>query len=159
MVLCFGFVTETMLIIHQWFSYYWRALAECQCLLLFLTLPYQQVAGGFTRSWEGTQLGQMTESDWRYIPYHMMSWSAIKDDKRRRKWGGVQNYGVCFPNYPLTHVEGLLSWKWLSNFLPMRNSEWILYFVLLVCTTSALAIKLSQLMIFLGFAPPHWGGK
>jgi len=30
MVLCFGFRTTTVLIIHQWFCYCWTVLAQCQ---------------------------------------------------------------------------------------------------------------------------------
>lgn len=45
---------------------------------MVLMLPHQQVSWGCTRSWEGTQLGQMTPCDQENIPYeHMTSWSVI----------------------------------------------------------------------------------
>ena len=59
MGLSFGFVLETVLII------------------LFLTPPHQQAGWGCTRSWEGVQLRQLTPTDQRDIPYHMMSCSAV----------------------------------------------------------------------------------
>ena len=51
--------------------------------LLPLTPPAS--SWGCTRSWEGTQLGQLTPTDQRDIPYHMTSWSAYKAGGRRRK--------------------------------------------------------------------------
>ena len=40
---------------------------------LLLTPPHQRVGWGCTRSWEGTQLGQLTPTDKRGIPCHMTS--------------------------------------------------------------------------------------
>jgi len=42
---------------------------------LLLTLPSQQVGWAGTRSWEGTQLGQLIPTEKRDIPYHMTSCS------------------------------------------------------------------------------------
>jgi len=38
-----------------------------------------------TGSWEGTQLGQQTQTGQRDIPYHMTSCSAYKGGRRRKK--------------------------------------------------------------------------
>ena len=43
-----------------------------------LTPPHQRVGSGSTRSWERTQLGQLTPTDQRDIPYHMTSCSVYK---------------------------------------------------------------------------------
>ncbi|XP_074989722.1 LOW QUALITY PROTEIN: tubulin alpha-8 chain-like [Calonectris borealis] len=45
---------------------------------LLLTPPHQRGGWGGTRSWEGTQPGQLTPTDQMDIPYHMTSCSAIK---------------------------------------------------------------------------------
>jgi len=37
-------------------------------------------------SWEGIQLGQLTPDDLRDIPYHTMSYSAIKAGGIRKRW-------------------------------------------------------------------------
>lgn len=41
-LLCFGFVTKTVLITHHCFSYHWEVLAQCQGFLFFLLRPPQQ---------------------------------------------------------------------------------------------------------------------
>lgn len=43
-----------------------------------LVMPCQQRGWGDTKSWEGTQPGQVTQTNPRNILYHMTSWSAIK---------------------------------------------------------------------------------
>ena len=91
MRLCFGFVLETVLIIQGCFRYCWAVLTQSRPFLL-LTPPHQRVGWGCTRSWEGTQLGRLTPTDQRDIPYHMMSCSAYKAGRRRRKGGDT--FGV-----------------------------------------------------------------
>jgi len=50
---------------------------------LLLIPPHQRVGWGCTRIWEGTQLGQLTPTDQRDIPYHdvmlsIQSWGKKK---------------------------------------------------------------------------------
>ena len=59
-VLCFRFVTETMLITHC-FSYCWGVFAQHQGLLLFIPLPPQFIHWRCTRGWEWTAR-QMTQT-------------------------------------------------------------------------------------------------
>ena len=61
------------------------------------TPPHQRAGWGCTRSWEGTQLGQLTPTDQRDVPHHMASHSAYRAGGRRRKWGHIQSDGVCLP--------------------------------------------------------------
>ena len=55
---------------------------------LLLTPPCQRVGWGCTRSWEGTQPGQLTPTDQTDIPYHMASCSAIKSWGKKKEGGG-----------------------------------------------------------------------
>ena len=80
MELCFGFVLKTVLIIQACFCYCSAVLTQSQGLFCF---SHQRVGWGCTRSWEGTQLGQLTPTDQRDIPYHMTSCSAYKAGGRR----------------------------------------------------------------------------
>jgi len=52
---------------------------------VFLTLPRQQAEGGCTRSWEGTEQGQLTPADQRDIPDQVMC-SAIKTGRKKELW-------------------------------------------------------------------------
>jgi len=46
--------------------------------------PQQRLVGWeWARGWEGTQLGQLMQTDQRDISYHMMSCSAIKAEGKR----------------------------------------------------------------------------
>jgi len=62
---------------------------------------------GCTRSWEGTQLGQLTPADRRDIPHRMTSCSAYKSGEGEGTGGGedVQSDGVCLPRSPLHVME------------------------------------------------------
>ena len=51
-------------------------------------LPRQQVGCGWARNWEGIQLGQLTPTDQRDIPYRMTSCSAVK------AWGKDEERGA-----------------------------------------------------------------
>ena len=122
---------------------------------LLLTPPHQQEGWGCTRTWEGTQLGQLTPTDQRDIPHHMASCSAYKAGGRRRKGGTFGVMAFVFPIHRYT-------W-WSPAFLEMAehlpangSSEWIPCFVLLACTAFALPIKLSltQPTCFLTFTLP-----
>ena len=122
---------------------------------------------GCTRSWEGTQPGQLTLTDQRDIPHHTTSCSAIKTGGRRRKG---RMFGVmAFPYQVIVMCDkALLSWRWLNIFLLMGSSVSILCFAVLVRTDFALPAKLllSQPSIFLTFTllilsliPPRWGAE
>jgi len=62
---------------------------------LLLTPPASRL--GMHRSWEGTQLGQLTPTDQKDIPYHMTSCSSCKAGRRRRKEG---TFGVMMFVFP-----------------------------------------------------------
>ena len=66
--------------------------------LLLLTPPHQRVGWEGTRSWERTQLGQLTATDQRDIPHHMTSCLAYK--ARGRKVG---TFGVMAFVFPSNH--------------------------------------------------------
>jgi len=57
-------------------------------LFLLLTLPWQWVSWGCTSCWKGTQPGQLTPANQRDISHHVMLWSAIKAEGKRRGRGG-----------------------------------------------------------------------
>ena len=122
---------------------------------LLLTPPHQWVGWGCTRSWEGTQLGQLTPADQRdMIPYDVMLsiWSSRKKEER----GDVQSDGGLSSQVTAMCDGALLSWRWLNTCLPRGSSEWILCFALLAWVAFALPIKLSlsQPMSFLTFTLP-----
>jgi len=48
-------------------------------------------------SWEGTRPGQLTPSDQRDIPCHMVSCSAYKVDGGEEGRGDIWSDGVCLP--------------------------------------------------------------
>ena len=53
--------------------------------VLLLPPPHQRGGWGGTKSWEGTQPGQLTPTDPRGIPDHRMSCLAIKAGGRRKE--------------------------------------------------------------------------
>ena len=108
---------------------------------LLLTPPHQRVGWGCT-SWEGTQLGQLTPTDQRDIPYHMMSCSAYKAGEEEGR-GGYSEWCCLSSQVSVTRDGALLSWRWLNACLPMGSSERIPCFVSLACTAFALPIRLS----------------
>ena len=100
MGLCFGFVLKTVLIIEVF------TIAE-QCLhkAKAFSAPHTTTPAsswGCTRSWEGTQPGQLTPTDRRDIPYHMMSRSAYKAGGRRRQRGTFGVMAFVFPSHRYT---------------------------------------------------------
>ena len=65
---------------------------------LLLTPPHQGVGWGCTRSWEGTQLGQLTPTDQRDIPYHMYDvMLSNKSWGKKEERGDIGSDGVCLP--------------------------------------------------------------
>lgn len=84
MGLCFGFVLKTVDNSGMFSLSLSRAYTESRSFLL-LTPPHQRGGWGCTRSWEGTQLGQLTPADQRDIPDHMASCSAHKSGEEEGK--------------------------------------------------------------------------
>lgn len=67
---------------RECFHYCWADLKQCQVF----SAPHSTLVGwGYTRSWERTQLWQLTTSDHRDIPDYMASCSAYRSGERRRK--------------------------------------------------------------------------
>jgi len=128
---------------------------------LVLRLPHQRAGWGCTRSWEGTQLGQLTPAGQRYIPHHMTSCSAIKAGGRRRKGGRLQLRCLAF-QITVARDGGLLSWGLLNTCLSMGSSEWIPYSALfahaaLIHLLNCLYLNQQVLSVLPFFSPPsHW---
>jgi len=61
MLLCFGFVTKTVLITQLWSCCCWAVFPQ-HWGFLPTTLLMSQVTWGCTGSWEETQLGQLTQT-------------------------------------------------------------------------------------------------
>ena len=152
MGLCFGFVLKTVLITQGCFLY--CSYTEPRPFLL-LPPPQQRAGWGGTRSWEGTQLGQLTPTDHRDIPDHMVSCAACKAGGRRRK-GGCSEWWRLSSQVAIRRDGALLSWRWLNTCLLMGSGKLIPCLALLACTAFALPIKLSlsQPMNFLTFTLP-----
>ena len=98
-VLCFGFRMRIMLIIQP------CLVAAEQCLhqgpFSFLC---HSASKGCTRNWEGTESGQLTRTDQKYIPYHLISCWKIK----LRKFGQEEG--------PLIKISQGISQQVLSNY-------------------------------------------
>jgi len=60
-----------------------------------LTLPCQRVGWGCMRSWEGTQLRQLTPTDPRDVPYRVTSCSVIKTGWGRKFAGTAVAQGLA----------------------------------------------------------------
>ena len=129
---------------------------------LLLTAPHQQGGWGCTKSWEDTQLGQLTPTDQRDTAYHMMSCSAYKAGRRQ---GGRSEWWRLSSQVTIMRDGALLSWRWLNTCLLMGSSEWIPCFALLVCTAFALLLsclylnpRVFSLLLFWFSPPSHRGG-
>ena len=151
--LCFGFMVE-------------RVLITKACLLLssactasrpfFLTPPHQRVGWGCTRSWEGTQLGQLTPTDQKDVPYHMMSHSAIKTGGRTKKGGmfRVMALRMMKPCFPGDGQMPACQWEVVTELLILL----CLHVQLLLCLLNCLYL-IPQVFSLLPsqFLPPsHW---
>ena len=99
MGLCFGFVLETVFDNTGMFSLLLSSADTEPRAFLLLTPPHQQGGWGGTRSWEGTQPGQLTPTDPRDSPDHMTSRSAYKAGGRRRKGGTFRVMAFVFPSH------------------------------------------------------------
>ena len=162
MGLRFGFVLKTVLVDNTGMFLLLLSSAYTQsrsCLLL--TPPHQWVGWGCTRSWEGTQPGQLTPTDQRDIPYHMTSCSAYKARGRRRKWG---MFGVMVFVFTGNHY----TW-WSPAFLEVaehlpadgkrRMNSLLCLCVQLLLYLNCLYLNLwvFSLLLFQFSPPSHWG--
>ena len=124
---------------------------------LLLTPPHQRAGWGCTRSWEGTQLGQLTPTAQRDIPDHMTSCSAYKAGGRRGKAGTIGAMAFVFPSH--RYAWWSPAFLEVAEHLPAngkRRMNSLFCFALLVRVAFALPIKLSlsQPTSFLTFTLP-----
>lgn len=70
----------------------------------------------FTRSLEGTQTRQLTQTDQRDIPYHVVSYSAIKSLVKKEEGQGYWD-AIYFPKKPLHGMSfhGNVCWWEVAN--------------------------------------------
>ena len=103
--------------------------------LLLLPPPHQRAGWGGTRSWEGTQPGQLTPTDPREIPHHTTSCSACKAGGRRRK-GGRSEWWRLSSQVPVRRDGALLSWRWLNT----CHGKWGINSLLCLCVWLLLSL-------------------
>ena len=162
MGLCSGFVLKTVLIIQGCFRYCWAALTQSQGL--FCSPPHQRAGWGCTRSWEGTQPGQLTPTAQRDIPYHRTPCSAYKAGGRRRKGGTLGVMAFCLPKQLLHAMEPCFP---RGGWTPACRWEAANEFLALLCLCAQLLLYLNclylnlrvfSLLLFWSSPPSHWGG-
>ena len=97
-VLCFGLVAQTALITPQHFGHSLRVLAQHQDFPHTFCPPLASsiVDWRWARSWEGTQLRQLTQTDQRDIPYNMTC-SKIKSRLKKEEEGMVSVFVFQVP--------------------------------------------------------------
>uniref|UniRef100_A0A8D0EQK9 Uncharacterized protein n=1 Tax=Strix occidentalis caurina TaxID=311401 RepID=A0A8D0EQK9_STROC len=82
--------------ISLWIIAAWTV--RCQDLLCFSLCPPPVSRLGCARDWEGTQLGQLTPTDQRDIPYRIPSCSAIKPRGKKEEGGKFGDRAFVFPS-------------------------------------------------------------
>lgn len=92
-----------VLIIHWYFSYCWAVLTHCESVSHFTASTIARC----TRRWKVTQWGQLSPSDWKGIPYCVMSCSSI--NLRERRTGG--HLELWHLSSQVMCDEALLSWR------------------------------------------------
>lgn len=100
-----------------------------------------------TRSWDGTQLEQLTPTDHWDIPYHKTLCLAYKAGGRRRREGvtfGVMVFGFSRNHYTRWSPALL---RMAEDLLPMGSGECISCLTLLVYAAFTLPTKLSLLQL------------
>lgn len=95
-VLCFVFVARTVLITHGCLGYSWAMLQSINAVFSH-PRPQRPVVWGWARGWEGIQPGQLTQSDQRDNPCHVMPRLATKAKRGR----GREEAEFCLPMQPL----------------------------------------------------------
>lgn len=88
-MLCLRFFMKVVVIKHQCFSCCRAVLSQSQRLFSFSCCPFSKEAGGCTRSLEGTQPRQVTQTDKGNIAYHTISCSAINVGVKEEEGGGT----------------------------------------------------------------------
>ena len=81
-----------------------------------LTLLHQRAGWECTRSWGGTQAGQLTPTGQRDTPYRVTSCSACKAGGRRRKGGCLELWHLS-SQVAVTGDGAQLSWGWPNTCL------------------------------------------
>lgn len=84
-------------------------------------LLHQQVVWGYTRSWERTQLGQLTPTGQSNISYHMTMCSAYKAGEEGR--GACLEW--CYFVFPINHIIGWTAVLEMAKHLPANGKEWM----------------------------------
>lgn len=70
-VLVLVLVTKRVLT-HPCSNYCYTMCTQCQGFFCFFPSSHQQVCWEQIRGWEGTQVGELTQTDQRQIPYNIM---------------------------------------------------------------------------------------
>lgn len=125
MVLCFGFRMCILLITHHYSSCCWAVLHRAEDFFASGdALPARRWR--CTRNWEGTDSGQLTQTDETDVLYHIASWWTIKLGEAvktvtaaqglagHRSVGGVQ---LCFASFILHIILPLLLFLFYLPFL------------------------------------------
>lgn len=81
-----GFVLEPLLTTQGCF-HYWKHYSACSESrpILLLTSPYQQAGWRCTKTWQGTQLGELPSTNQKDITYYRMLSLAYKAGGRREE--------------------------------------------------------------------------
>lgn len=124
---------ETMLITQGYFDYCSAAIAH-QGFSAPHT-PWQKEGWGCTKSWEGTQPGQLSPTHDRDLLYYMTSYSANKAGERGRKDG---TFGVMpFPKSPLCVHEPCFPGNGWTTACPLKL---VTEFLVLLCFCVCLSV-------------------
>lgn len=117
--ICDGSIVNSVFAIAEHYLHYIKAVSVSHT-----ALPVRRL--GCTRSWEGTLPGQLTPTNQRNIPSHLIpSDSAIKaGGKQEEVWHLVLWH--LSSQVTIKRDEALLSWKWLNVCLLMGTSDRIL---------------------------------
>lgn len=98
-VLCFAFVTRTVLTTHQCLAIAGRCLHCIKAFSPTAPLPPTTSRLGVGKIWEGAEPGQLVPNDQRDSLYHVMLCSAIKAGEKEKK-GDICGYSAGLPKQP-----------------------------------------------------------
>lgn len=88
--------------------------------------------------WRDTA-GELTPTDQRNIPGHMVSCSACKPGRRRRKGSNSDQW--CLSSQVICAGDrSLFSWRWLGICQHVGSGRWIYWCFVLSCTAFAIKI-------------------